>query len=383
MIKKYYILIYLVAVFGLLGCGERENRISPSGNSIKIGVIGPFSGSRQVLAENTVEGIRTVLHMHPYLNNGDKIELIIENDQNNPEETIKVFKKLVNKDKVSAVILISTSASALAINSIVDTHKVPVLALLATHPEIGKETHFISQLSIDNIFQGMVAALFVRDELLIEKVAVFKNSDSFHSASLAEAFVKKFRSIEGQINKIVPVTSKTTDYKNILSQLQQQQVELLYLPVDAQIVLEITKQLDEMGWAPKLMGGDGLLSNILTRNREYNNILDGVMAIDIYSNDTELTPSGKQTRKVFSSLFDTKNRFYPALGIEGMAVLMTAINRCSSTADGICINKKIHEIEDFEGLLGQITIQPSGKVLRPLYINRIQGNQLKFIVKVY
>lgn len=383
MIKKYYILVFLLLIFSLSGCGEKEKTIAPSGNTIRVGVIGPFSGPRQLLTENTLEGIQTVLYMHPYLDNGDKIEFIVENDQNKPEDTIKAFEKLINKDKVSAAILISTSASALAINSIVDTHKVPVLALLATHPEIGKDAHFISQLSIDNMVQGMVAALFVRDELLIEKVAVFKNSDSFHSNSLANAFIDKFRSIEGEVNKVITVPKKTTDFKSILSQLEQQQVELLYLPVDAQIVLEIAKHLDEMGWAPKLMGGDGLLSNILTRNREYNNILDGVMAIDIYSNVTQLTPYGKHTKEVFKSLFDTKNLFYPALGVEGMAVLTTAMNRCSNPADTICINEKIHEIKDFEGVLGNITIQPSGKVLRPLYINRIEGDQLKFIVKVY
>jgi len=187
-----YILITLLLVL-LSACGEEQQRIKASGKIIKIGVIGPMSGSEQPLGTDSLEGIRTALHMHPYLNNGDAIELIIEDDRNEPELTIKAFKKLVEMDKVAAVILSSTSGSALAVNEIADNYQTPVLALLATHPQISRDTKFVSQICFDNVFQGKVAALFVRDELLIDRVAVFSNEDSIYSSSLDEEFIRMFR----------------------------------------------------------------------------------------------------------------------------------------------------------------------------------------------
>ncbi len=378
----YLILVTLLLVF-LSSCGEEQEIIKPSGNTIKIGVIGPMSGPSQALGEDSLKGIQTALHMHPYLNNGDKIKLLVEDDQNEPELTVKAFEKLVQTDKVAAVILLSTSASALAVNNIADNYQIPVLILLGTHPEISQDTKFVSQICFDDTVQGKIAALFVRDELLIDQVAVFKNPDSFYSNALAEEFIRKFRSIEGQISDVIAISSETTDYDAILSHLRDQDVQLLYLPVAAENVLEISTKLQEMDWAPEVMGGDGLLANAIAQYPEEAHQLDGFLTIDLFSSTIEATAYGKQATKVFRSLFETRNSTYPAIAFEGMAILLNSMNRCHHPAESECINSRLHDTVDFEGLMGNITIQPSGKALRPLIVNRIQGNKLEFVVKVY
>ncbi|NOQ46986.1 MAG: ABC transporter substrate-binding protein [Desulfobulbaceae bacterium] len=379
---SHLILVILLIVF-LPGCSEEQQAITPSGKTIKIGIVGPMSGPEKAMGEESLEGIQAALHMHPYLKNGDGIKLVVADDQNEPELTVKAFRKLIDSDKVSAVILLSTSASALAVNSIADSHQVPVLVLLATHPEISKNTKFVSQICFDNTFQGKVAALFVCDELLIDRVAVFKNPDSFYSSSLADEFIRKFRSIEGQVTEVISIASETVDYDAILTHLREQNVQLLYLPVAAENVIAISRALREMDWDPMGMGGDGLLTNVLALHPEEVDHLDGFLAIDLYSSTIEATPYGKKAGKVFYSLYETRNSTYPAAGIEGIALLMDAMNRCHNPADSACINTMVHDTVDFEGFMGKITIQPNGKALRPLIVNRIRGEHLEFVVKVY
>lgn len=67
--------------------------------------------------------------------------------------------------------LLSTSEPALAAGVAADAEEVPVLSLFATHTggHAGRRLH--EQLAFDNAFQGSVATLFVRDELLLERVA--------------------------------------------------------------------------------------------------------------------------------------------------------------------------------------------------------------------
>jgi len=379
---SHLVLVILLVVL-LFGCSEEEQIITPSGKSIKIGIIGPMSGPKKAMGEDSLEGIQTALHMHPYLDNGDGIKLVIEDDQNEPELTVKAFRKLVDADKVSAVVLLSTSAAALAVNAIADSYQVPVLVLVATHPEISKKTKFVSQICFDNIFQGKVAALFVRDELLIDRVAVFKNPESFYSSSLADEFIRKFRSIEGRVVEVISITAETVNYDDILPHLREQNVQLLYLPVTAENVIAISKAAGNMGWNPEGMGGDGLLTNVLARQQEKAHHLEGLLAIDFYSHTIEATPYGEKAKKVFRSLYENKKSTYTPSGFEGMAILMDAMNRCHDPADSECINTMIHDTVDFEGLMGKITIQPNGKALRPLIVNRIRGNQLEFVVKVY
>ena len=195
--------------------------------------------------------------------------------------------------------------------------------------------------------------------------------------------MRKFRSIEGQISDVIPVTSETSNYKDILSHLRAQDIQLLYLPVESKDVIEIARALQEMDWDPQGMGGDGLLTNVLAQSPEDANFHDGFLAIDLYTNALDLTPYGKKVGKIFRSRYETRNSIYPANGFDGFALLIDAMNRCNDPADSEYINSGLHNTIDLEGLMGKITIRSDGKALRPLIVNRIKGNRMDFVVKVY
>jgi branched-chain amino acid transport system substrate-binding protein len=74
---------------------------------------------------------------------------------------------------------------------------------------------------------------------------------------------------------------------------------------------------------------------------------------------------------------------YAALGAEGYAILLNAMNRCSDPADRGCINRQIRSTTNFQGIIGNITIGPNGKSQRALIINSIQNGRSKFLFKVY
>ena len=378
----YSILLLFLWLSLIAGC-ERPTIIKPSGNTIKIGVIGPFSGPNRAMGEDSLKGIRTVMQMKPYLDNGDRVELVIQDDKNEPDLSVNALEKLATQDKVSAILLLSSSAAGLAVNRIADNYQVPVLVLLASHPDIAKEKKYVSQLIFDNIFQGRVAALFVRDELLIERVAVFQNPKSFHSTSLANEFIRKFEAIGGTIAADIQVTDATDDFKDTLERLQKTKTQLLYLPVDPEDFIRISMALDEIGWAPERMGSDGLVANVLRQHPEDTGLLEGAIDIDLYTQDIQGTPFGEQAGKVYQQLFDKPANSYTAVGAEGYAILMQSMNRCTRPDDRQCVNSMVHNIDSFEGIMGRISIFADGKTERPLIVNRIKNGRMQFMVKVY
>jgi branched-chain amino acid transport system substrate-binding protein len=377
-----YFTVIIALLFPTTGC-DKPSEVQPSGKKIKVGIIAPFSGSDKSKGEDGLKGIKTVQHIYPYLKNGDSIELVVEDDRNEPELTVKGFKKLVNEDKVAAVIIMSTSASVLAVNSIADGYKTPVLALLATHPDIAKNTSYLSQLCFDNIFQGRVAALFVMDELLINKVAVFKNPKSFYSTSLADEFARKYEALGGRITDVVQVGPETDITEQVMSVVRENGAQALYLPIDEKELIRILKITDNMGWNPKKMGSDGLWTTVMRHYKENLDHLEGVMAVDFYTDDLPFTTFGKKASRAYRKLYDERESTYTAAGVEGFAVLFRAMNRCEDSADRACINTMIHDTRDFEGLMGTISIHEDGKAVRPLIVNTVRNGRLKFVVKVY
>jgi branched-chain amino acid transport system substrate-binding protein len=379
-------LIHLLIFIGTLSlvCGcDQQPVIQPSGKIIKIGVIGAFTGPHFAKGKNGLEGIRTAMAMQPLLQNGDRVELVVEDDQNKPGLAVKALKKLTQEDKVSAVLILSGSEPVLEIAPIADGFKTPVLAVIATHPEITANSHYISQLCFDDNFQGTVAALFVMDDLLIENVAVFCNPDNPYSRFLADRFTQKFESIGGHITEYIKLTRETDNYTGILENIRSKETELLYLPVNVEDLFKIVKAAGEMGWNPKKLGSDGLLATVLTQHKEEAGLLEGILATDSFGTKMPLTPLGESAQDKYRALYKTRGTSYTAIGVEGYTLVLDAMNRCGTELDREHINRMIRSTVDFIGTTGKITIQPDGKALRPLSVNYIKEGELEFVVKVY
>ena len=382
MKKLIHLSILIFFVFWLGGCDQKP-AIEPSGKIIKVGIIAPFSGPDQAKGQEGLKGIETVMKLEPYLQNGDRIELIVEDDKDTPALTVAMLKKLVEKDKVSAIMTFSSTSPVLAMAKVADNHKTPIRASVATHPDVTKNNSFVSQLVFDDDFQGMVAALFVRDDLLIDTVAVFNNPTSVYSSHLAAEFERKFKSIGGEITDTISLTEETADLSKVIKGVYDHTPELLYLPISVKDVIRVIREVRKLNWTPKMMGGDGLISTMLGQHKEDIDLVDGMLATDSFAHGMPLTPFGKRARDRYLDKYEETRTTYAALGVEGYAILLNAMNRCSDPADRGCINRQIRSTTNFPGILGNITIGPNGKSQRALIINSIQNGRSKFLFKVY
>jgi branched-chain amino acid transport system substrate-binding protein len=377
-----YFSILLSLVFWLDGCDQKP-AIQPSGKTVKIGIIGPFSGPVLAYGTEGLRGMETAAQLQPYLQNGDRIEMVVEDDKNDPELTVELLRKMVEENRVSAIMAFSSSKPVLAMAKVADKYKTPILAALATHPDVTRNNTFISQLGFDDDFQGIVAALFVRDDLLIDTVAVFNNPTSVYSSHLAAEFERKFKSIGGEITDSISFTEGTADLPEIIKGGYNHKPELLYLPISVKDVVRVVREVRKLDWKPEMMGGDGLISTMLAQHKEDIDLVDGMLATDFFAHGMPLTPFGNRARKKYMENYEETGTSHMALGAEGYALLLDAINRCSDPADRDCINRQIRSTTNFTGIIGNITIGSNGKARRPLVINSIQGGRSQFIFKVY
>jgi ABC-type branched-subunit amino acid transport system substrate-binding protein len=85
-----HVLIFIGTLSLICGCNQQPD-ILPSGKIIKIGVIGASTGPQFAKGKNGLEGIRTAMAMQPLLQNGDRVELVVEVDQSKPELAVKAL----------------------------------------------------------------------------------------------------------------------------------------------------------------------------------------------------------------------------------------------------------------------------------------------------
>jgi len=386
--KKTYLLllIFLFAISFLFLQEKNKPQIKPSGFKVKVGIIGPLSGDNMGRGMMGIRGIKIAQHLIPYLNNGDEIEWVAKDDQGMPEQSIKALKTLVKTDKVAAVIMLSGSNSVLATAKIADQYKIPILTVFASHPDITKYSSFVNQFNFDDKFQASVAALYIRDELLFEKVAIISQTDNIHLSFLANEFAKQFKSDEGLVTDSYDSQTTTKDYLQILQTIRKKDPELLYLLVSAEHLFKIKLALADLNWAPTIMVSDGTIASAITQNEYPLYILDGTLAIDAYSYDTEFTHLGEQLLEQVNAMGINKQDIgtYGALGMEAYALLVKAMNQCDVLHNlPICINNSIRSTSKFEGIKGFISFDKNGKAHRSLVVNRLNDGVAEFVVQVY
>lgn len=364
------------------GC-ERAEPVRQSGAVVKVGFVGPQQDPAVAHGEDALEGVMTAHSLQPLLANGDRLEIVTADSGREPDATRAAIHGLVDEHGVVALLLGLDSETLLDVAAFADSLETPTIALIASHPDVIAGAEYISQLPFDDTTQATVAALFVRDELLIKRAAIIANFDNPHSRYLKETFERKFIATGGELTGSHAV-SEISDA--LLRHLEAKGTDLLYLPLSARAALEVITVMGEIGWYPEIITSDGLLASMLGEFPDRVDELEGVYATDLFSDTGEFVKHrrlGRQAEVSFSELFDSRENTFTGLGVEGYALLVNAMNRCGLSDDRECINTAIRSTRHFEGTMAKISIDEHGRAYRPVYVNTIKDGYLESVVKVY
>ena len=373
----YKIISLFIVIIALSGC-QSKTETPASGKVIKVAVIGPLGWAAGDVA---LKGIKTAQLIEPNTNAGDKIVFSVFNDSPSPSATAKQYEKLAKQEDLKAIIILSTSDDMLAISHIADQYKLPVIGTIATHPEITKNSQFISRVSFSDDRQGKVAAIYVRDELLVDRAAILYDDNDEYSRNLKNIFRADFIAVGGEIVAALPILELKDNRAAILNELKEADVQLLYMVVSLNQTLEILETIEEINWSVKKMGADGILSQALYKAEEKLDLLDGFLATDHISTDLHLTEIGEQGRKTYLKHFGRPDA-YTVLGFEAYLLLKNALGQCSPELERDCITQHIRNVKSFEGVFGSYAIK-DGDSQRPVMVNEMMDGRMRLIVKVY
>ena len=149
-----------VVALSLISCGSKSA-------AIKLGSIGPLSGPYAVYGGDCKNGIELAVNEINAAGgvNGQKLELIAEDDEGAAEKSVSAYKKLVTKDGVKFIFGSLTSGCAIAISPLAQAQKVIQIAPAATAPKLTEAGNFVFRTCYDDPFQGVVGGKFAATNL--------------------------------------------------------------------------------------------------------------------------------------------------------------------------------------------------------------------------
>jgi branched-chain amino acid transport system substrate-binding protein len=192
--------------------------------------------------------------------NGQKIELIIEDEQGKKEEAINVFKKLIFRDKVLMLFGPTLSNSAQASDSVAQAAKVVVFGTSNTADGITSIGNYVFRNSVTEADILPVTLKVAAQKTGLKKVAVLYGNDDIFTKSGYDNFVRALRSLQIPVTTTESFAKGDVDFKPQLTKIKSSNPDAIVLSALVAEGAPIMVQARQLGIAAPFIGGNGMNS---------------------------------------------------------------------------------------------------------------------------
>jgi branched-chain amino acid transport system substrate-binding protein len=351
------------------------NLNSPSNTEILIGAVFPMTGPISTYGQESINGIKLALEtINKTPIKGKIIKLIIEDNKSEPFDSISATRKLIDIDRVHALLGSVASSNTLAQAPIAQEAKVPLLTPASTNEKVTMTGNYISRSCFTDAYQGAVMAKFAKETLGSKKAVIITDVSSGYSKGLAAIFKSKFEELGGKVigdeNKI-NYSQEDKDFRSLLKKVKRLKPEVVFLPGYYNEVGVILKQARKMGIKVPFLGGDAWDSPKLRELAGPEGIKNNYISTHFSADDTD--PKVQNFVRLYESRFNKKPGSIAALGYDGILMMADALKRANSlTRDDI--QNAIIATNGFYGVTGNISLDQNRNARKSAVILETTAN---------
>jgi branched-chain amino acid transport system substrate-binding protein len=351
------------------GAGGGDGETGP----IRVGIYGDLTGRTANFGQSTANG---VMMAADEINksggiNGRQIQLFNEDDQGRPELAATVVTKLINQDKVHALIGEVASGNSLAAAPIAQQARVPMISPSSTNPQVTEVGDYIFRVCFIDPFQGEVMAKFAVNTLKADTAAIMIDFNSPYSIGLTQFFKESFAKLGGKILLEQSYTQGDANYTGQLTSIRAANPDVIYIPGYYGEVGVIAKQARQLGINSMLLGGDGWDAPQLWELG--GKALNGSYFSNHYSVD-DPSPLIQKFAADYKARYGRVPDGLAALGYDAMNVLALAL-KTAGTTEPQKLRDAIAQTKDFSSVTGTITINAERNAVKSAVVLEVKdGN---------
>jgi branched-chain amino acid transport system substrate-binding protein len=191
---------------------------------------------------------------------GNKLELVIEDEQGRKEEAINVFKKLIFQDKVLMLFGPTLSNSAQASDPVAQSARVVVFGTSNTADGITSIGNFVFRNSVTEADILPVTLKIASQKTGFKKVAVLYGNDDIFTKSGYDNFAKVLQALKLPVTTTETFAKGDVDFKPQLTKIKASAPDAVVLSALIAEGAPIMVQARQLGLAMPFIGGNGMNS---------------------------------------------------------------------------------------------------------------------------
>ena len=328
---------------------------------VKIGVVQGLSGAPAIVdfGESYLQGIKLAVKEYNGKGGykGKPVELVVYDDEANPQRAVELVTRLITQDKVPVIIGTVSSGNVLAFMHLNQQHKVPLMA----GPSIATPiTQKFKDQPKNYVFRCSMVEEFQVNALLDWGVKKFEKIGLLHSTTGYGMFAKGeiLKGLEKRNVKPVVVESTNpgaTDLTPQLLKLKQAGVQLVLTFAE-----EWEKQyrvLPKIDYKPVMAGNWGLSSGILKDVVGAEALEGTVMGQALDLGDRRAQQFDEKARKEYAKAY--RWPVVVTLGYDAANLVLRAVEMGGPSADEI--RDSLERIDNFEAVTTGVPKKPYAK----------------------
>ena len=357
------------------GDAPAEDPSSTPVEPLLVGEVASLTGPEAEFGQSTRNGVELAIAQANADGGvaGRPVALRVYDDQSSPEGAARVLRRLLEQDRVVAVLGEATSANSLAMAPIAQAARVPMVTPASTNPGVTAAGDFVFRACFSDAFQGLAMARFAREDLKLERVAVLTEAGSAYSEGLGSEFAARFQELRGTVVSRGSYAKGSTDFRAPLQAARDAGAQAVYLPGYVAEVVRIAEQARQLGAPWTLLGGDGWDSEQLFETG--GGWLEGAYLTSHYSPHS---PGIEDFVGAYQRAFGALPDAYAALAYDAGRLLIDALRRAPA-ASGPALRDALAATSGFRGVTGDIRFDGQRNAIKPAVVLRIEGGRFQLV----
>ena len=294
--------------------------------------------------------------------NGQKVEVIFEDEKDSPTAAVNAVKKLIDVDKVVALVGPMTSGATLASYKIADEGKVVFITPTATSPKVSGASPYLFRGCSQLGTQGKALTDYIAKTYKPKTVAVFYSNEPYGKAC-AEVFGKFFTDLGIKEVAKESFNRGDRDFKAQLTKIKGANPDIIFIPGYTPETAPAAAQARQLGLNQRIVGVYGDM------DPEYAKLAgkaaEGHLIAGEYDENYD-TPKNKKFRENYfkqaEAAKEPVNIMFAALLYDATSLALEGMKKNGPTSEGI--KKFLTELKDFDGVTGKLSFNKTNDVVR-------------------
>lgn len=381
---KRKISILLVLLFTstalLYGCSARKAATgNTAGDTIKIGVFEPITGLDAGGGALEVEGAKLANELYPTVL-GKKVDLVVVDNKSDKVEAANAVSRLVEKDKVVAVIGSWGSSYSIAAGDTVKSAMVPAVGASCTNPLVTQGNDYYFRVCFIDPFQGTVMANYAFTNLKAKKAAIIKEVSNDYAVGLGKFFKDAFVKLSGDKNSIVgesDYNSGDQDFTAQLGNIKSKNPDVIFAPGSFTASALLIKQARQLGIKTPIIGGD------TWETPEFLSIggsaVEGSTFSTFFATEKPITPESAVFLKAYRAKYKKEPAAVTALAYDAYILILDAIKRTKdANVNSVKIKEQLTATKDFPGAAGIINFDADRNAIKNAVIKVVKNGKFTY-----